>query len=199
MRREEQKGGERGVFWSESKVDGQNEKPEVHPEASCVTEAGVPAVTPSRAAQTCSSSSHAQRPLSSCSQSCLKFLNRWISPLCLPANWLYLGCSMLRPQPSLPSFCSYHFEEVHNKFPLFEPAGTESAQRVWHSPCCPAADGYACAVKAFGVQVKVNTHNAFPCCRLFHLSVMKKKDVYLIKFAAIKEKPFLNHFFLTII
>lgn len=55
------------------------------------------------------------------------FLNRWIAPPCFSAIGLYLGSSRPRPQPSLPSFCSYHFEEVHKKFPLFEPARTECA------------------------------------------------------------------------
>lgn len=64
------------------------------------------------------------------------FLNRWISPPCLQANWLYPSCSLHRPQPSLPSLYSYHFEEVHNKFPLFELAWKESAQLVSNSPCC---------------------------------------------------------------
>lgn len=63
-------------------------------------------------------SSDVQRLQTSPAHSCPKFFfNRWISPQCLQANWLYLGCSLLRPQPSLLSFYSYHFEEVHRKFP----------------------------------------------------------------------------------
>lgn len=137
--------------------------------------------------QTCNFSSDVQRVLlttdccPSCTQSCLKFLNRWISPPCLQANWLYPSCSLNRPQPSLPSLYSYHFEEVHNKFPLFEPAWKESAQLVSNSPYCWAADSfllYGLRCKGSG-QIQGSFWFASCCCVFFpfwvrHVAIAKK-------------------------
>lgn len=64
---------------------------------------------------------------------------------------------------------SFHFEEVHKKFPLFEPARTESTVLVSNSPCCWAADSIFCLGWApLRVQVKFKPHADWVFCLLSH-------------------------------
>lgn len=71
---------------------------------------------------------------------------------------LYQGCSLLKPQLSLPSFYSYHLKEVHRNFPT----GPESAQLDQTPPAVELLT-YS-AVKSElpeRVQVKFKPHVAF--------------------------------------